>query len=121
MGKSLLHAPVALLALEFEQDLADDFVSLATDSIPDDDAAFLRSPSVTDVAKEVDFGRIRRCVPGPLGRRRSQFGRFHRPQVIVNGPERTEEPGECALPEGLQVTAIKYDKILVNCSITLIK
>ena len=80
---------------------------MATDSIPKDDAAFLRSPSVTDVAKEVDFGRISSCVPGPFGGRRSQFGRFHRPQVIVNGPERTEEPGECALPEGLQATANK--------------
>ena len=113
----MLHAPVALLAVEFEQNLADDFVSLAADSIPKDDAAFLRSPSVIDEAEETNFGRISSCVPGPFGGRRSQFGLFHRPQVVVNGPERTEEPGECALPEGLQATAIKGNKMLVNVQI----
>ena len=58
-----------------------------------------------DGAAETNFGQLRYCVPWPLGGRRSQLGRFHRPQVIVHGPEWTEEPGECALPEGLQATA----------------
>jgi hypothetical protein len=53
--------------------LADNLFALATNSVPEDDAAFLGSPSVigSDVAAEANLGRISGGVPGPFGRRRS--------------------------------------------------
>ena len=58
LGHIVLLTSVALLAVQFEEDLADNIFSLATNSVPKDNAAFFGSPSVIriDVAAEANFG-----------------------------------------------------------------
>ena len=51
------------------------------------------------VAMEANFSRVGSRMPWPAVRKRRQFGRLECPQVVVNHPEGTEEPGESTLPK----------------------